>query len=1211
MFLYKPLPDRPGKPPSFLSPRNLGGAPVITGSDGRTYTGVRGDQAGYSFGGENGFQYIFPSEVLNVRNGTLSYGGMTGQLASGRNAYTGDSLSNWVYRERGSFPGGAPIGASGGGGQGGNAGAGGTVNPQGSTVSTNPGIFDSIPVVQPGGRDRDFRASSGATPIAGGVGGATIGSTGGVDFVLPSNVDFSQLIAPFVDFGAAFDFAQGVGRDNADTYYRNLTSDRSRNAALGLVDTDIEGINRGLNAFIPRIRAEGQQDLQTNISRGSQLDAFNFSRIPGFNAFNRGEIAANNAFNRSERAKSIEASGIDYQSRLTKVLDQLSDQSEGRFSDDLLDTLLTRTNRDRGADISAASGINSSSGAGINIQDKQEIRDRLQMAQSAQPLIASIAGQAQSILQPPEELAQALKATPTNVPLNPSNIADRIPITSSVSAGAAQQNIANAATELETIPATTALTSRLNTEQFNETGAFNRDLGVLDRQQAQLQARDSAVQTAFNQGRIDEQNRLQQENFEAVLEQQREIANIQAGTQLGGTLGPIAFPILSDIFSGIFGGGGGGVRVSEDGQSLQVPGQPDAPLEGTIIGTPISTPRLPGAPQTPVAGGGGGGGVGGGFFDYVEEGVGGFLEDLGGFSPFRTSGDSTDSAALSRLSRQNTSLTPNSGRELMQQAVRPINDANQDIQAAAGAANAVDNWNRYNTGQQIQAASGPATAALENFGALNNESGKNVRSAMGAFGTFFNPNSTEAQRAAAGAQLTSMVANTSYGGPIDNPTTIGGSRVVGSYTGADGQKMYSLENGQSASWADLAATSNTLSAINTLSILTSDAPDVDKLAALTSGGLNAAAANQILDAVKAGNGVAALSLFSSARAWGDQNDIQRAASVSQNAATTFSAIANSGVAQTTANSGASVLGAQSAFETLGGFAPYVSGAIAGGYTGYNQITGAKKFLSGKGDETTLLEQGSLFALTGGASIFPTIKNLVGGGGKSSGRKMRDSWRAGMQQSGVIDKDYQVTLADGSKYDIGKDDGAKLVNSKGVERNTFDVDLDSKLATDSIPDAHLFAISTGLDPTSHSKQDTFHRATAQGLNAATSNASTPEQVRANFKAMMKNQDPNELASRVETLRISNKINDQEYGVYIDRINKMYGTQLQPQDRQKMTNTYIAGIRQMGDNAPKEAKDFLNLLTNNQKLDEARRMSEERTLGNQRNRVVRQVAPRMFA
>lgn len=1224
MFLYKPIPDSPNKPfASFLSPRNLGGLPTITGSDGRVYTGRPANEYGFDFNGSEGFQYLFPQDVLGVSNATINYGGMTGRIGSGRNAYEGDSLANWMFRQRGSAPG-APGNAAGGGGQGGNAGAGGTVNPEGSgnTNGARPPFTGDIDLrgtgLTPG--TPEYNAAIEAEQRRRGAGGsnnggANIGNQGGVDFVIPSNVDFSQLVAPFVDFGAAFDFAQGVGRDNADTYYRNLTSERSRNAALGLVDTDIEGINRGLDAFIPRIRAEGQRDLETNISRGSQLDAFNFSRIPGFNAFNRGEIAANNEFNRGERAKSIAASGIDYQSRLTKVLDQLSDQSEGRFSDDLLDTLLTRTNRDRGADISAASGINSSSGAGINIQDKQEIRDRLSMAQNAQQLIPSVATQAQSVLQPPEELAQAIKAQPTQVPLNPSNIADRIPIQSSISAGAAQQNIANRATDIEIIPATTALTSRLNTEQFNETGAYNRDISVLDRQQGQLQARDSATQTAINQGVINDQNAQQQRNFEAVLEQQREIANLQAGTQAGGILGTFLAPIVKPIIESILGSG----TTTPPQQEASPPGQGGIFEETeSIIDSVINPPSLPGAPQTPIAGGGGGGdsagGGGGGFFDYVENEAGEFFETVGENLPFgRTSGDSV---ALSRLSGQNASLTPNSGRQLMQEVVRPLNNFNQDFQAAAGAANAANNWNQYNTGEQIRAVANPSTAVLENAGALSNESGKNVRTAMNSFGTFFSPNSTEAQRAAAGAQLTSMVANTSYGGSIDNPTTIGGSAVTGSFTGSDGQKMYSLENGQTVSRADLAATSNTLSAINTLSVLTSDAPDVDKLAALTSTGLNTAAANQILDAVKSGYGITALSLFSSSRAWGDQNDISRAASIAQNATTTFSTIANSGIAQTGANTGASVLGAQSAFETLAGFGPYVSGAIAGGYTGYNQFTGAKKFLTGKGDETNLLEQASLFSFTGGASLFPTIKNLVGGGGKSSGRQMRDQWRAGLQQSGVIDKDYQVTLADGSKYDLGKDDGAKLVNAEGVERNTFDVDWSNRTAVESIPDAHLFAISTGLDPTSHSKQDTFHRATAQTVNAATSNAKTPEQARANIKAMMKNQDPNELASRIETLRLGNKINDQEYNTYIDRINKMYGTQLKSQDRQKMTNTYISGIKQMGDQAPKEAKDFLNLLTNPQKLEEARRMSEERVRPRGPSlipppRVARQVGPRMFA
>ena len=54
--------------------------------------------------------------------------------------------------------------------------------------------------------------------------------------------------------------------------------------------------------------------------------------------------------------------------------------------------------------------------------------------------------------------------------------------------------------------------------------------------------------------------------------------------------------------------------------------------------------------------------------------------------------------------------------------------------------------------------------------------------------------------------------------------------------------------------------------------------------------------------------------------------------------------------------------------------------------------------------------------------------------------------------------------------------------------------------------------------------------AQGLNAATSNATSVEEVRANFKAMLGEATPEQIGLRLEVLRATNKITGQEYGVY---------------------------------------------------------------------------------
>jgi hypothetical protein len=100
-----------------------------------------------------------------------------------------------------------------------------------------------------------------------------------------------------------------------------------------------------------------------------------------------------------------------------------------------------------------------------------------------------------------------------------------------------------------------------------------------------------------------------------------------------------------------------------------------------------------------------------------------------------------------------------------------------------------------------------------------------------------------------------------------------------------------------------------------------------------------------------------------------------------------------------------------------------------------------------------------------------------------------------------------------------------------------------LSSEGIPEAHIYALASGLDP-SLVKGALWHRGVAQSLNAATSNAKTQEDVTANFRSMLAKGeiDPIQVALKVEVLRQKDVISESEYGVYINKINKLFGTEL---------------------------------------------------------------------
>lgn len=121
-------------------------------------------------------------------------------------------------------------------------------------------------------------------------------------------------------------------------------------------------------------------------------------------------------------------------------------------------------------------------------------------------------------------------------------------------------------------------------------------------------------------------------------------------------------------------------------------------------------------------------------------------------------------------------------------------------------------------------------------------------------------------------------------------------------------------------------------------------------------------------------------------------------------------------------------------------------------------------------------------------------------GKSDDQLLRDDFRGDLKASGIADDDYNVTLADGSKFNIGKDGKATLVNSDGTtERRYWNVDESNPLAQ--------YAI-TKIDPiirakyTAEAEQAGYkpEQYTAMIVNAVTSNAKSQADVDANIKAI---------------------------------------------------------------------------------------------------------------
>jgi hypothetical protein len=171
--------------------------------------------------------------------------------------------------------------------------------------------------------------------------------------------------------------------------------------------------------------------------------------------------------------------------------------------------------------------------------------------------------------------------------------------------------------------------------------------------------------------------------------------------------------------------------------------------------------------------------------------------------------------------------------------------------------------------------------------------------------------------------------------------------------------------------------------------------------------------------------------------------------------------------------------------------------------------GAKDILRGRGNKQDWANMG-VNAVTGVLPNLvlrwmgkPSIGRMITSG-KSDAQLLRDDFRGELKASGIADEDYNVTLADGSKYNIGIDGKARLQNvGKNIDgkesRQQWDVDFSNPLAK--------YATSK-LDPMIRAKYGPEaeqagykpEQFTGMMVNAVTSNAKSEADVDANIRAI---------------------------------------------------------------------------------------------------------------
>jgi len=230
--------------------------------------------------------------------------------------------------------------------------------------------------------------------------------------------------------------------------------------------------------------------------------------------------------------------------------------------------------------------------------------------------------------------------------------------------------------------------------------------------------------------------------------------------------------------------------------------------------------------------------------------------------------------------------------------------------------------------------------------------------------------------------------------------------------------------------------------------------------------------------------------------------------------------------------GADALGQSISSTSTGAIGAKAMGAIGAAYAGYKLFDNL-----GKRDVASGAINGATVGAYIGTHILPGVGTVIGGAigavagglmglfkfGKHADQVKRDQMRSQLQGVGFIDSQYQVTLADGSKYDIGKDGRFKLPNLDGSDRRAYEIDFNNPLAGDTV--ASLDPLGYLLFPDNEKLRTDF---VGYLTNAALSNATTPEQAMLNIHGFYQQLQitPEVIASNTEKLLSTGKITNEQ-------------------------------------------------------------------------------------
>lgn len=515
-FIWKPA-TRKG--PVLLVPSE-GPRPstiTITGPDGEEYVGR------YYNTNEGRHQYVFERDIYGKEGLSVNYNGQSGTIENANQSYEGNGLDAWRPRAKGSL------------------GAGGDY-PEGYAPGTDPTGLGFYPA-----------------DISG-------------EYPSPVLANFDPIEAAPYNFTDVQEFAKKYGEFNREELLKNNAL--SKDFALDALDTEL----RGLQGY-----------------------------VPGAAALKRRETSLDNLFNQAERERQIAAALPNARGDLEAQRRRANIYARGGVPDEVVDRGLEIGIRSAAADRASSGGFGASSSVSRKAQDLMTARERIALGFQGESLLGQNLATSSNLLLAPTEYSNAGQQISVMPSLSGSQLQTQargeINQATLVSPGQALQETIQQnqfTTNLEQATRTFNAGNLFDMSKFNAGVQNQFALGLFDYKANLAGAIAGAAQTGSNTQIQIEQQQAALDLYKETLKAAQQLKNIQGiFSGLGSLLGSLGG--LSGVVNAIKGLGdlfGGGSANTEgidpdtggvEGSGEYQPGRPDPSDPGYVTASSADT----------------------------------------------------------------------------------------------------------------------------------------------------------------------------------------------------------------------------------------------------------------------------------------------------------------------------------------------------------------------------------------------------------------------------------------------------------------------------------------------------------------------------------------------------------------------------------------------------------------------------------------------